>query len=621
MIDPARRWIEDYALIGSTETAALISRDGTIEWLCLPDFDSSAIFAALLGSRENGEWRLHARDPAARLARRYLPDTIILETTIETDGGKAVVLDFMPTPVRGGTSELIRIVRCDEGHIGMSTELRLRFQYGADIPWVRRETGAIVATAGPDAVRLTTTLELNNEDFTTHGDFDLSAGQSITMALEWYPSHEEPPLPRDPHALLYRTDRRWREWADACTYEGPYAPVVRRSLLTLNALTYRPTGGIVAAPTTSLPEVIGGVRNWDYRYCWLRDTVMSIHALTGSGYRDEAGAWRQWLLRAVGGTPDDLQIMYGLRGERRLTEFELDHLTGYEGSRPVRVGNAAHDQVQLDVFGSVMGEFDAARRSGLPMVEDAWPLQRAIAKHLLTIWQEPDSSLWEIRGKPRHYVFSKVMCWFAFDRMVASAEDFGLDGPIDEWRAARDTIHADICAKGFDEKSGSFVQFYGADAVDAALLRLPVIGFLPPDDPRMQGTIARIERDLVEDGVVYRYRAGDADGGDDGQVDGDGQAHGDGLPGREGAFLACSFWLCDAMALAGRMDDATALFERLLGYGSDLGLFAEEYDPQDCRQLGNFPQAFSHFALINTALTLAGQGLTCGKRAKHEKER
>ncbi|WP_217430897.1 glycoside hydrolase family 15 protein [Sphingomonas bacterium] len=588
----SRRFIEDYALIGSTESAALIHRDGTVEWLCLPAFDSDAIFASLLGTAEHGSWRLRAVDPDAHSSRRYLPDTMILETTIETPGGKAVVCDFMPPPAAGGTHELIRIVRGVEGAIALCTELRLRLNYGAWLPWVERKEGMIHAVAGPDAVRLSSSIDLANVDFATQADFKVTAGQTVAFALEYYPSHIVPPLPRDPFALLRHSEAGWRRWALACTYDGPYADTVRRSLLTLKALTYAPTGGIVAAPTTSLPEVPGGVRNWDYRYCWLRDAVLTIYALTGSGYHDEASAWRWWLMRAVAGAPDKLQIMYGLRGERRLAEVELDHLPGYEDSRPVRVGNAAHDQLQLDVYGAVLAAFDGARRGGLPDMDVVWPLQRAIATHLLDLWRQPDSGLWEVRGPPRHFVYSKVMCWLAFDRMVASAEDFHLDGPVDDWRAARDAIHADVCEKGFDVASNSFVQHYGADRVDAALLQLPTLGFLPADDPRIQGTIARIERDLLVDGVVYRYLTD--------------ETNGDGLPGREGAFLACSFWLCDAFTVSGRLDEATAMFERLVSYGNDLGLFAEEYDPATCRQLGNFPQAFSHFALVNCAHTLAG---------------
>ena len=597
---PVTRRIEDYALIGSTESAALIHMDGTIEWCCLPSFDSEAIFASLLGTLEHGAWELAACDPAARVTRRYIPDTMVLETSITTDSGKAVVLDFMPRPIRGGTSELVRIVRGVEGEVRVAMKLRMRFNYGAELPWVERKEGAIIATAGPDAVRISSSIELENIDFATHAEFSVTAGHSVATMLEWFPSYDEPPLPRDPYALLRRTEAEWADWAKNCTYDGAYSDIVRRSLITLKALTFRPTGGIVAAPTTSLPEMPGGVRNWDYRYCWLRDAVWTIYALTGSGFSEEAGAWRWWLMRAAAGQPDEIQIMYGLRGERRLTEITLDHLPGYEDSKPVRVGNAAHDQLQLDVYGAVLGAFDGARRAGLPDMDVVWPLQRAIAKNLLTLWQKPDSGLWEVRGDTRHFVYSKVMCWLAFDRMVESAKDYNLEGEIDAWRAARDQIHAEICEKGFDEASNSFVQYYGADRVDAALLQLPLLGFLPADDPRIRGTIARIERDLLEDGLVYRYRTDDAEA--------------DGLPGNEGAFLACSFWLCNAYILSDRMSEAYALFERLLSYGNDLGLFAEEYDPVEKRQLGNFPQAFSHFALVNTAHMLAGQHGNVGNR-------
>ncbi|USI73811.1 glycoside hydrolase family 15 protein [Sphingomonas morindae] len=584
------RAIEDYALIGSTHSAALVHRDGTIAWLCLPRFDSEAIFASLLGTEAHGGWTMHARGEAER-TRRYLPDTMILETTIATPTGTAVVLDFMPPPASDEVHELIRIVRGVEGEVALATELRLRFNYGRDIPWVHRKEGATLAVAGPDAVRISSSIELENEDFATRAEFTCHAGQAIAFTLEWYPSHREPPLPRDAFALLEHSRCFWQNWIAAYSADGPYADMVERSLLTLKAMTYSPTGGIVAAPTTSLPEAPGGVRNWDYRFCWLRDAVATIYALGASGFLEEAGAWRWWLMRAVAGAPDELQIMYGLRGERRLTEIELDHLPGFADSRPVRIGNAASEQIQLDVYGAVLAAFDAARRSGIPDMDAVWPVQCAIAHHLLAIWDQPDSGLWEMRGPKRQFVHSKMMCWLAFDRMIASAEDFGLSGDLDTWRAARDAIHAQVCAQGFDAESNSFVQYYGAKGVDAALLQMPIMGFLPPEDPRVRGTIARIERELLHNGVVYRYRT------DDGA---------DGLPGEEGAFLACSFWLAEAYALCGRLDDAKALFAHLCGFANDLGLLAEEYDPVNQRQLGNFPQAFSHFALVNAAHTLAG---------------
>ena len=585
------RPIEDYALIGSTHSAALVHRDGTIAWLCLPRFDSDALFASLLGTEENGQWSLCASDPDATSSRRYRPDTMILETVIATAHGKARILDFMPRPAPDGTAELVRIVEGIEGRVELSTAIRLRFNYGLTIPWVQRKEGAVVAVAGPDAVRLSSSIDLDSLDFATGADFHVEAEERISFTLEWYPSHTEPALPRDPYALLRRTQTEWSGWMEACTIEGPHRDIARRSLITLKAMTYQPSGGIVAAPTTSLPEMPGGVRNWDYRFCWLRDAVLTIYALGASGFQNEASDWRWWLMRAVAGSADRLQIMYGLTGEQRLTETALDHLAGYENSRPVRIGNAAHAQIQLDVYGSVLGAFDGARRGGLPDMDVVWPLECAIANNLLSAWKEKDSGLWEVRGAPQHFVHSKVMCWFAFDRMVASAEDFGLDGAIDDWRAARDEIHAQVCDQGFDAASNSFVQYYGADRVDAALLRIAQLGFLPADDPRVLGTIARIERELLKDGVVYRYLTGD---------------EGDGLPGTEGAFLACSFWLCEAYALTGRLAEANRFFDHLVGFGNDLGLFAEEYDPIACRQLGNFPQAFSHFALVNAVHTMAG---------------
>ena len=600
------RLIEDYALIGSTHSAALVHRTGTIEWLCLPRFDSEALFASLLGTPENGGWTMCSNDPSAKVTRRYVPDTMILETLIETAGGKATVSDFMPPPASGDLHEVVRIVRGIEGTVDLETMIRIRFGYGKWVPWVQRQRGVITAVAGPDAVRVSSSIDLDSHDFATGATFSVDAGQTIAFSLEWYPSHMAAPLPRDPFALLRHTAAFWEEWIGRYDHDdGPYTEIVKRSLMTLKAMTYAPTGGIVAAPTTSLPEMPGGVRNWDYRYCWLRDAVLTIYTLAASGYAEDAGAWRWWLMRAVAGNPDELQIMYGLSGERRLTETELDHLAGYEDSKPVRIGNGASEQLQLDVYGSVLAAFDAARRAGIPDMDVVWPLQCAIARRLLTLWKEPDSGLWEMRGPPRHFVHSKVMCWLAFDRMIASAEDFGLKGDIDAWRAARDEIHAEVCAKGYNPAVNSFVQFYGTDLVDAALLQMPMLGFLPADDPRFQGTIARIEQELKPDGVVYRYRTDHEDG--------------DGLPGDEGAFLACSFWLVDAYALSGRDAEAHALFDHLVGIANDVGLLAEEYDPKTKRQLGNFPQAFSHFALVNSAHTLGhAPGGAAQQLAHHE---
>ncbi|NHN85353.1 glycoside hydrolase family 15 protein [Acetobacter musti] len=594
------RLIEDYALVSSARGAGLVHRGGTIEWLCMPRFDSEAIFASLLGTPENGEWALCPADPDAVVSRRYLPDTMVLETAWETASGRAIVLDFLPPPGDSDLHELVRIVRGDKGTVAFRSNLRLRFGYGERIPWMQRREGALYAFAGPDAVRLSSSADLTNVDFSTEGEFEVSAGQSGFATLEWFPSHISPPLPRDPYALLRHTIARGREWSSHCLYDGPYEGIVRRSLLTLKALTYQPTGGIVAAPTTSLPEMPGGVRNWDYRYCWLRDAAWTIHALAISGYVDEASAWHQWLMRATAGAVDGLQIMYGLHGERRLTEVELTHLCGYENSRPVRIGNGAHDQLQLDVYGSVIGGFDAARRDGLPGLDTVWPLQRSIAQRLLGLWREPDSGLWEVRGGTRHFVYSKMMCWFAFDRMIASATDFNLDGDVELWKATRDEIHAEICEKGFDRETNSFVQFYGADRVDASLLHIAQLGFLPTSDPRVQGTIARIERDLLRNGFVWRYPP-------------DGESA-DGLAGEEGSFLACSFWLCDAWVMSGRRTEAQQMFEQLIACANDLGLLAEEYDPVTHRQLGNFPQAFSHFALVHSAHMLAGSLIYEGGR-------
>ncbi|APW40939.1 glucoamylase [Rhodoferax koreense] len=582
------RPIEDYALIGSTSSAALVHKGGDIDWLCLPRFDSGAMFASLLGDERNGSWKLHAQDAKARVSRRYLPGTVVLETTIRTATGVATVTDCMPRPAHDGTHELVRIVRGVRGSVALHTEMRIRFNYGQWLPWVDRRGATIHAVAGPDAVRITAGVPLENHDFATSADFRVTEGQAVAFCLEWYPSHQVPPIPRDPAALLADSIAQWQAWSSRCTLDGPYHDQVHRSLLTLKALTYAPTGGIVAAPTTSLPEQPGGERNWDYRFCWLRDAALTLYALIASGYVDEASDWRWWLMRAVGGAPQEVQIMYGLHGERVLTEIELDWLPGYADSRPVRVGNGAHAQRQLDVYGAVIAAFHAARKAGLQDMDKVWPLERAIAKQLLTLWKEPDCSIWEVRGEPRHFVHSKVMCWLAFDRMIASAQEYGLDGPIDTWRAARDAIHADVCANGFDAASGGFVQYYGADTVDAALLWMPLVGFLPVHDPRVQRTIARIEKELIFDGLVYRYRT-------------DVGADVDGLRGGEGAFLACSFWLVNVYVAMGRLRKARALFKRLLGLGNDLGLFAEEYDPVGRRQLGNFPQAFSHIGLINSA--------------------
>ncbi len=585
--------IEDHALVGSTHGAALVHRDGTIAWLCLPRFDADAIFASLLGTREHGFWRIGALDARARVTRRYRPDTMVLETTIETDAGRATVLDFMPMPAAGGPHELVRIVEGQVGEVELSTELRLRFGYGLRRPWVQRLGDATVAVSGPDSVRVrdaSTPEPLRLDEAVTRR---VRAGERIALVLEWHPSHLALPPPRDPEALLRDTETETRAWTarHSAVVGAAHAEAFRRSLCTLKAMTYSPTGGIVAAPTTSLPEALGGERNWDYRFCWVRDAVLTLHALVRSGFRDEAIAWRHWLMRAAGGEPARLQIMYGLHGEARLTETELPHLPGFAGSRPVRIGNAASEQRQLDVYGSLLAAFHHARDVSSGDMRETWPFECAIADALASFWREPDSGLWESRGALHHHVHSKAMCWLAFERIADSARRWNLPGPVDDWERLRDEIHAEILAKGFDAESGSFVRFYGADDVDAALLQLPLLGFLPVDDPRIQGTIARIERDLVRHGVVYRYINARGEGGD-------------GLRGTEGAFLACSFWLCDCYALSGRLDDATTLFERLLGFSNDVGLLAEEVEPVSRRQLGNFPQAFSHLALVNSAMTL-----------------
>lgn len=601
----ASRRIEDYGLIGNTHSAALVSRAGSIDWLCLPRFDSGAIFSALLGDERHGSWRLFAKDGEARISRRYRPGTAILETRFEAETGTATVIDFMPPPGDDFVDEVVRLVRGDAGTIEMAMTVLFRFDYGRLVPWLRRTAEGVVAIAGPDAVRLYTPIELVNRDWTTQADFLIHAGEYVPFVLTWFPSHREPPAVRDAVALLRKVEQRWRDWSAQSTYRGPWRDAVERSLITLKLLTYRPTGGIVAAPTTSLPEAIGGARNWDYRYCWIRDATLTLYALLTSGYKQEAIAWREWLLRAAAGSPSDLQIMYGLHGEQRLVEFTLDWLPGFADSRPVRVGNAAYAQLQLDVYGELVGALHASRRYGIDGSDEGWALQRVIIEHLEQIWREPDEGIWEVRGPPRQFVHSKLMAWLAFDRMIASARMFSLEGPIERWRRIRDEIHDDICRNGFNAERNTFVQYYGGSNVDAALLFIPLLGFLPPDDPRVTGTVAAIERELLHDGLVRRYSVM-------GEVDG--------LQGDESAFLACSFWLCDVYRLCGRQADAVTLFERLLGLANDLGLLSEEYDARSGRQLGNFPQAFSHVSLINTANTLSGADGTAEQRAAGERD-
>jgi len=581
--------IEDYALLGDCETAALVSRGGSIDWLCWPRFDSGACFAALLGTPEHGRWLMEAADERPRVTRRYRDRTLILETTIVTPGGAATVIDFMPP--RGRNSDIVRLVRGDRGRVRMRTELILRFDYGRAVPWVNRlPDGTWRAIAGPDMVVLHTPVPLQGRELTTCAEFDVAAGQTVPFVLTHGLSHLPPPKPIEPEASLASTEAFWTKWSARNESVGEWDEAVARSLITLKALTYAPTGGIVAAPTTSLPEQLGGSRNWDYRFCWLRDATLTLLALMNAGYYDEARAWRDWLLRAAAGAPSQTQIMYGLAGERRLHEVEVPWLPGYEGSTPVRVGNAAHGQLQLDVFGEVMDVLHQARLGGLASREADWAYQRTLLGHLETVWTSPDRSIWEVRGTPRHFTYSKVMAWVAFDRGIQAVQRFGLDAPIDRWRAAQRAIHDEVCARGFDPDLGSFVQSYGSKELDASLLLLPTFGFLPPSDARVCGTVEAIERHLLVDGFVRRYDTSRTD---------------DGLPPGEGVFLACTFWLADAYAMIGRVDDAHRLFEQLLALRNDVGLLAEEYDTESHRLVGNFLQAFSHVALVNTAHNLA----------------
>jgi len=580
--------IEDYGLIGDTQSAALVGRDGSIDWLCLPHFDSGACFAALLGNPQHGRWRIAPVAPEPAVTRRYRPNTLILETTYEIDAGAVRVIDFMPP--RHEEPDVIRIVEGIRGDVPMEMELIIRFDYGGVVPWMRRMDGHLRAIGGPDALSLWTPAATYGEDLTTRAEFTIRAGERIPFLLMWHPSHAASPDPLDPIEALDDTTRWWEEWCARCTYDGPWSEHVMRSLITLKALTFAPTGGIVAAPTTSLPEEIGGVRNWDYRYCWLRDATFTLYALMIGGYTDEARAWRNWLLRAVAGDPSTLNIMYGMRGERRLPELELTWLPGYEESRPVRIGNQAFDQLQLDVYGEVMDAMHLGRRAGLEPDADVWSLQKALVAHLEKAWHEPDEGIWEVRGPRRHFTHSKVMAWVAFDRAIKDAERYDLKGPVDRWRALRAAIHEEVCRDGFDADRNTFTQYYGSEDLDGSLLMMPLVGFLPPDDPRMQGTVAAIERELSWNGFVRRYRP---------------KEDLDGLPGGEGVFLPCTFWLADNYTLQGRYADGERLFERLLGLCNDLGLLSEEYDPEARRHLGNFPQAFSHVMLINTARNLA----------------
>jgi GH15 family glucan-1,4-alpha-glucosidase len=585
--------IEDYALIGDTQTAALVSRAGSIDWAPFPRFDSGSCFAALLGGRDHGRWSIAPSGTVRRTDRRYRPGTLVLETDFETDEGAVRVIDFMP--VRGRTPDLVRIVEGLRGRVAMRFDLVIRFDNGRVVPWVRRLDDAVIAVAGPNALCLRGELALRGEDLATVADFTITAGERRATVCTWFPSHEPLPALVDPAQALGETESWWREWSGRCRYRGPWREAVVTSLMVLKALTYGPTGGMVAAPTTSLPEWPGSVRNWDYRYCWLRDATMTLYALMLNGYTEEAAAWREWLLRAAAGDPERLQIMYGVSGERRLDEHEADWLPGYEGSRPVRIGNQAHRQLQIDVYGELVDALYEARLFGLDGDSWSWGLERALLDALETRWTEPDEGIWEVRGPRRHFTHSKVMAWVAFDRAIKTARQFHLEGPAERWRGLRDQIHAEVCARSFDGARNAFTQSYGSPLLDASVLMMPLVGFLPINDPRVVGTVAAIERELMPDGFVRRYQAEVAHG----------EAPADGLPPGEGVFLPCSFWLVDNYVQMGRVDEATALFERLLAVRNDLGLLSEEYDPAARRLLGNFPQAFTHLALVSSAHNLA----------------
>ncbi|MEU4087220.1 glycoside hydrolase family 15 protein [Streptomyces aureus] len=588
------RRIEDYALIGDEQTAALVGRDGSVDWLCLPRFDSAACFAALLGDEDNGHWRIAPEGADTCTRRAYRPDTLVLDTEWDTPEGSVRVTDLMPQ--REHAPDVVRVIEGLSGRVRMRSLLRLRFDYGSVVPWMRRADGHRVAVAGPDSVWLRSEPPVRTwgQDFRTHSEFTVEAGEKVAFVLTWHPSHRPRPPLCDPFEALETSVRDWRAWAARCRYDGPHRDAVVRSLITLKALTYAPTGGIVAAPTTSLPEEIGGVRNWDYRYCWLRDSTLTLGALLSAGYHEEAEAWRDWLLRAVAGDPAALQIMYGLSGERRLSEYEIPWLSGYADSSPVRVGNSAVEQLQLDVYGEVIDSLSLARRSGLPSRPHMWRVECAMMEFLRVAWRQPDEGIWEVRGPRRHFVYSKVMAWVAADRAVRTLEDDpALEGDIEAWRAMRDEVHREVCERGFDPVRNTFTQSYGSTELDASLLLIPRVGFLPPDDPRVVGTVDAVRAELAPDGFLVRRYSAATTGID-------------GLPGDEGTFVVCSFWLADALHLTGRTQEARDLFERLIGLTNDLGLLSEEYDPVAGRQLGNFPQAFSHIGLVVSALSLFG---------------
>ena len=584
--------IEDYALLGDLQTAALVGRNGSVDWLPFPRFDSSSCFGALLGGREHGRWLIAPRSGGQASSWRYRDDSLILESEWRTSTGVARVIDFMPP--RETKPDIVRIVEGVEGSVTFQTELVIRFDYGSVVPWVRRLEGErLLAVGGPDALLLCTPVELSPAGMTHTATFTVDAGERVPFVLTWFASHEDLPDPVDAERALRDTDAYWRAWMRGCAYEGDYPDAVRRSLVVLKALTYLPTGGIVAAPTTSLPERIGGARNWDYRYCWLRDATFTLMALMNAGYQDEAKAWRDWLLRAVAGDASKAQILYGVGGQRRIAEYELDWLPGYAGSRPVRIGNAAHEQFQLDVYGEVMDALHQGRIHGLDRDEHAWSLQRTLLEFLEGAWDQPDEGIWEVRGPRRHFTHSKVLAWVAFDRAVRAVERFDRPGPADRWRRLRSEIHDEVCREAFSAELNSFTQAYGTDELDASTLLIPLVGFLPANDPRVTGTIDAIQKHLTRDGFVERYRVTE----EHNEVDG--------LVGREGVFLPCSFWLVDALLLAERDAEARELFEKLLGVSNDLGLLAEEYDPDERRLLGNFPQAFTHVGLVNSAYNLS----------------
>jgi GH15 family glucan-1,4-alpha-glucosidase len=583
--------IEEYGIIGDLHTVGLVGRNGSIDWLCLPRFDSDACFAQLLGTDKHGYWRISPVTEDYEVRRGYRGDSLVLETEFETADGIAKVVDCMP--IREKHPQVVRMVEAVRGEVAMRMDLVIRFGYGSMVPWVRRADGLLCAIAGPDGVALWTPIETRGEDMTTVAEFTLSGTEHIPFVLTWYPSHEVAPRPVDASYAVHDTQMWWSDWSATCTFEGEWRDAVMRSLITLKALTYVPTGGIVAAATTSLPETLGGERNWDYRYCWLRDATLTLESLMRGGFHEEALAWRDWLLRAAAGDVSQLQIMYGPGGERRLDEWEVDWLPGYEGSKPVRVGNAASGQFQLDVYGEVLSALYESCSVGAALSTTAWDLQTALVKFVADHWEEPDEGIWEVRGPRRHFTHSKVMAWVAVDRAVRTVEEFGVDGPLDRWRDLRDQIHDEVCTKGYNDTVGAFTQYYGSDALDASLLMVPLVGFLPASDERVRSTVEVIERGLTEDGFVLRYRTEDSGGVD-------------GLTGHEGAFLACSFWMADCLYLIGRYDDAHALLDRLIGLRNDLGLLAEEYDVRAGRQVGNFPQAFSHVSLVNAAYNLSG---------------